>query len=250
MLPSGAQALALDSLSASLEGERRDSVLLVVALGYDPDDDVAYRRNPAQYRERRLVLIDRIMRRVRPDVLLPALDPMEVGARLLGADVPAEWWQDYLERAASLAHTLRPRTRVGLAISSFSPADSALYAWGDRTRGIDLLGFTLAPSFTGGSSLSARLRMAERWMRPSRKGQWIWSASAFPRTFGEGNQARAIWGVLAWATRQAKIRAVIVNGAGDYEAAVGLRDPGGRLRPVARTVARARRALDETAEAQ
>ncbi|MEP7382746.1 MAG: hypothetical protein ABI910_13740, partial [Gemmatimonadota bacterium] len=163
-------------------------------------------------------------------------------------DVPAEWWRDYVERAAKEAHALRPRTRIGLAVSSFTAEDSAWYAWGEATRGIDLLGFSLAPSFTGGTSLAARTRLAERWMRRSRKDQWIWSARAFPRTFGEGNQARAIWGVLAWATRQPKVRTVIVDGAGDYEALVGLRDPGGRLRPVVGSVARARRAVDETAE--
>jgi hypothetical protein len=83
----------------------------------------------------------------------------------------------------------------------------------------------------GGASLSARLRLADRWMRRSTKEQWIFSARAFPRTFGEGNQERAIWGIVAWATSQAKVRAVIVDGAGDYEAVVGLRAPGGRLRP-------------------
>lgn len=247
LLPSGAHAVALDSLEASLDIIRRDSVLLVLTLGYDVNDAERYRRDPARYLKRRVELIDQIVRRVRPDVLLPALDPLDAGRRALG-DVPAAWWQAYLDSAARRAHTLRPRTRVGLAVSSFTPDDSALYAWGERTRNIDLLGFSLAPSFGGGTSLEARLRLAERWMRPSRKGQWVWSARAYPRTFGEANQQRAIWGVLAWATRQAKVRGVIIDGASDYESSDGLRDPGGRLRPVVATVTRARAAIDETAE--
>ena len=85
-------------------------------------------------------------------------------------------------------------------------------------------------------------------MRRSRKEQWIFAARGFPRTFGEGNQERAIWGVVAWATSQAKVRAVIVDGAGDYDTVVGLRAPGGRLRPAATTVARARAALAESRE--
>jgi hypothetical protein len=245
--PSGVRAAVLDSLATSLDAMRRDSVRLVVTLGYDPDDAVAFHASPSDYMRRRLTMIDRIVRRVRPDVLLPAQDPLDAGERLLGR-VPAAWWHDYLDSAAALTHALRPRTRVGFAVSAFTPADSALYAWGDRARGIDLLGFSLAPSFAGGTSLSTRLRLAERWMRPSRKEQWVWSARAFPRTFGEGNQSRAIWGVLAWATRQPKVRTVIVDGSGDYESMVGLRDPGGRLRPVVASVARARQALDESAE--
>ncbi len=245
--PEGVRALALDSLANSLEDFRRDSSLLVVTLGYDHADAALYRKSPSAFMRRRLALLDRIMRRVRPDVLVPALDPYDAGTRALGA-VPPEWWHDYFERAARDAHAVRPRTRVGLSVSTFSEADSAFYAWGEATRGIDVLGFSLAPSFTGGTSLSARLRLAERWMRRSRKEQWIWSARAYPRTFGEGNQARAIWGVLAWATRQPRVRTVIVDGAGDYESLVGLRDPGGRLRPTVFTVERARRALDETAE--
>lgn len=247
VLPKGVGAMALDSLAASLADIRRDSVLLVVALGYGSDEASAFHADPAAHLRRRLAMVDQVVRRVRPDVLVPALDPSDAGARMLGG-VPAAWWHDYLAKSAALAHRLRPRTRVALAASTFSPSDSALYAWGARQPGIDLLGFSLAPSFGGGASLSARLRLAERWMRGTPKEQWIFSARAYPRTFGERNQARAIWGVLAWATSQPRVRTVIVDGAGDYEALVGLRDPGGRLRPVVASVARAREALAESSE--
>jgi hypothetical protein len=92
------------------------------------------------------------------------------------------------------------------------------------------------------------LRLAGRWLRGSRKEQWIFSARSYPRAFGERNQARAIWGMLAWATSQPRVRAIILDGAGDYEALDGLRDPGGRLRPVVASVARARAALAESSE--
>lgn len=245
--PAGVRALVLDSLAASLEDLRRDSVLVVATLGYGRDDAETYRQSPSGYMARRLAMVDQIVRRVRPDVLVPALDPDDAGTRALGR-VKAAWWHDYFERSAALAHRLRPRTRVALNASTFTPSDSALYAWGERQPGIDLLGFSVAPSFGGGASLEARLRLAERWMRRSRKEQWVFSARGFPRTFGEGNQERAIWGVVAWATSQAKVRAVIVDGAGDYDMVVGLRAPGGRLRPAATTVARARAALAETTE--
>ncbi|HEX4935639.1 MAG TPA: hypothetical protein VFV33_20805, partial [Gemmatimonadaceae bacterium] len=171
----------------------------------------------------------------------------DAGRAALGRVAPA-WWRDHFTRGAEVVHRLRPRTRVALNASSFTAADSALYAWGTRQPGIDLLGFTLAPSFGGGASLQAKLRLAERWMRATTKEQWVFSARGFPQTFGEGNQERGLWGVVAWATTQAKVRAVIIDGAGDYDALDGLRAPGGRLRPAATAVARAGEALAESQE--
>jgi len=245
--PDGVRPLALDSLANAVEDLRRDSVQLVVTLGYGDGDRAQYRQSPSRYLERRLAMLDQVVRRLRPDVLVPALDPEDAGRAALGRVAPA-WWRDYFTRAADQAHRLRPRTRVALNASTFTDADSALYAWGARQPGIDLLGFSLAPSFGGGASLDARLRLAERWMRRTTKEQWVFSARGYPRTFGEGNQERALWGVVAWATTQAKVRAVIIDGAGDYDTLDGLRAPGGRLRPAATTVARAVQALAESKE--
>lgn len=244
--PEGTSGSALDSLATALEVARVDPVRLAITLGYGTLDRDAFRRDPSAYAERRLAMIEQIVRRVRPDVLMPALDPFDAGRRALG-DVPVEWWQDYLLRASTLAHGLRPRTRVGLAASSFTADDSTLYVWGAATPGIDLVGFSLAPSFGGGASLRARLRVAERWMplAPTTKEQWIFAMRAFPRTFGEANQGRAVWGTIAWATTQPRIRVVVLDGAADYDAVVGLRAPGGRLRPVVANVGRARRLLEE-----
>jgi hypothetical protein len=244
--PAGTGAIALDSLANALADLRRDSVTLVVALGYGARDGDAMRISPAAYRDSRLEMVDRVMRRVRPDVLLPALDAWDAGRRALG-DVPAEWWQDYYTRAAALTHRLRPRTRVGLSASAFTPRDSSLYMWGAANRGIDLIGFSFAPSYGGGASLAARLRIAQRWIRRTTKEQWVFSASGYPDIYGEANQSRAIWGTLAWATSQPRVRALIVNGAGDYDTLVGLRAPSGRLRPVVASIDRARRALEEAA---
>ena len=245
--PDGVRPLALDSLANALDDLRRDSVQLVVTLGYADGDRARYRQGPSQYLERRLAMVDQVVRRLRPDVLVPALDPEDAGRAALGRVAPA-WWRDYFTRAAEQVHRLRPRTRVALNASTFTAADSALYAWGARQPGIDLLGFSLAPSFGGGASIDARLRLAERWMRRTSKEQWVFSARGYPRTFGEGNQERALWGVVAWATTQAKVRAVIIDGAGDYDTLDGLRAPGGRLRPAATTVARAVQTLAESTE--
>ncbi len=70
-------------------------------------------------------------------------------------------------------------------------------------------------------------------------------AGGLPMVHGEENQARAIWGTLAWATNRRAVKGVIVLEASDYGTPVGLRAPGGRVRPAAETLARAIRVLSE-----
>ena len=64
---------------------------------------------------------------------------------------------------------------------------------------------------------------------------------------GEQNQARAIWGTIAWATSRRAVKGAIVFEASDYGTPIGLRAPGGRVRPAAATLARAIRVLSENA---
>jgi hypothetical protein len=245
--PGGTSALALDSLNVSLEATRRDSTLLFVALAYDADDRRTLQRSPRAYRDERIAMVDRVMRRLRPDVILPAHDPYDAGRRALG-DVPVSWWREYLTESARLVQELRPRTRVAVSVSTFSAGDSALYAWASDARSpIELTGFSFRPSYHGGLSLATRFHVAERWIRANRKPHWVFAASGYPRTFGERSQEQAIWGTLAWATSQARVLGAIVEGAGDYDALNGLRASGGRLRPATFAVDRARRALAEAA---
>ncbi len=245
--PSSTRGGALDSVSRALEDVRRDSTLLVVSLGYDVGDIRRVRRNPEGYATHRLGAIDRAMRRLRPDILLPARDPADAGHAALGA-VSLSWWVRYLSDATEIAHRLRPRTLVGVAASSFSPFDSALFAWATGTQSpLDLAGFTLTPSYGGGASLAARLRIASQWSRTSARPLWVFSIGANPRVFGEPSQERAVWGVLAWATSQPRVKGVIVDGAADYDGLAGMRAPGGRLRGVVTTFERAQRALAEVA---
>ncbi|MGQ0646888.1 MAG: hypothetical protein ACT4P7_04920 [Gemmatimonadaceae bacterium] len=245
--PAGASALALDSLASALAGLRRDSILLVISLDHDREDRDRFLASPVAYMERRLALVDRVVRRVRPDVLLPALDPFDAGVRALGS-VPLGWWTEYHARAADLAHRLRPRTRVGVAFSAFTRDDSLLYAWAARDSSIDLLAFSFAPTFRGGASLAARLRTAERWMRDQPKLHWVVSVRTYPYVFGEAAQQSALAGTLAWASRRPRVHAVIVDGAGDYDVLTGLQRADGGLRPAVATLARAQRALREAAQ--
>jgi hypothetical protein len=243
--PAGATGLALDSLANALAALRRDSVLLSVSLGYDARDRARFAANADAYLERRLNLVDRVVRRLRPDVLLPALDPLEAGQRALGV-VPLGWWMAYHERAAKLTHQLRPRTRVGVIISAFTQPDSLLYAWAVRAEGIDLVGFAFIPTFRGGGSVTARQRAADHWMSTQQKMHWVTSIRSSPYVFGEGAQLHAVLGTFAWASRHRRVSAVIIDGAGDYDWLTGLRRADGGLRPAVATLARAQRALRES----
>jgi hypothetical protein len=244
--PAGARLAALDSLAHVLEEERRDSVLLVVAVGYDRNAKEAFRRSPEAHMRARLATVDRIVRRLRPDIILPARDPYTEGTRAMGR-VPLAWWQEYLRRATLDAHRVSNRVRVGVAASAFVGPDSALYAWASSaTSPVDVVGFSFYPSYDGGGSLRARLHVADRWMRSSTKNHWVFASGAFPATHGESSQARALWGTLSWATSHALIKGIIVESAGDYDVVTGLRAPGGRIRPALATLARAVAAMAET----
>jgi hypothetical protein len=245
--PAGARLAALDSLARSIEEERRDSVLLIVAVGYDANARESFRASPSAHMRARLAAVDRIVRRLRPDIVLPARDPYTEGTRAMGR-VPLAWWEEFLRQAAANAHRVSNRVRVGVAASAFVGADSSLYAWASRpTTPIDVVGFSFYPSYDGGGSLSARLHVADRWMRGSTKNHWVFSSGAYPVAHGETSQARALWGTLAWATSHAPVKGLIVESAGDYDTVTGLRAPGGRIRPALATLERAVAAMAETA---
>jgi hypothetical protein len=246
--PSGTGGLALDSLANALAGVREDSIRIAVTLGYGAGDREAFLASPSRYRDTRLAALEQIVRRVRPDVLVPALEPNLSGRRVLGF-VGLDWWTDYLRRAARQTRTLRPRTQLAVSLSSYTTEDSLLYRWALLSPDVDLVGFSFAPSLGGGSSLAARLRAAEQWMRgtETRKEHWVFSVRSYPLAFGESNQARAVVGAFAWATRQPRIRVLVAEGAGDYDELVGLRDARGRLRPAVALLSRTRLALRETA---
>ncbi len=248
LTPRATGALSLDSLNAALAPLRSDSVLLAVSLDFDRNDGERYRQSPLAYRDRRLAALDRVVRRLRPDVLVPAAAPLGEGVLAL-SDIGTGWWFDYIGKAARETHRLRPRTRVAVAVSSFTGADSALYAWAVRSPDIDLVGFSFAPTFGGGASLAARHRVAQRWMTGVDKTHWVFATQSFPYIFGQRSQEEAMLGSLAWATRQLRVQVVVFDGAGDYEALTGLRTSGGQLRSAVTVLHRARRALEETAVA-
>jgi hypothetical protein len=230
--PEGARGVALDSLARSIERRRSDSTLLIVALGYPKDGAEQIRRSREAYTEARVRDIDRLARRLRPNYIIPAVDPLEEGDRVLGDQTP-EYWIGYLTRAAQIAHYVNPNIKVGVAMSSYGGRDSTLYAWAARPgTPINVVGFSLFAGFDGVRSLDTHMRVAQRWMRqfPKPKEHWVFAAGGYPLLHGEINQLYAIWGVFTWATAEQPIKGVVFYEAGDYNTVRGLRAPSGRLR--------------------
>src|SRR4051812_4285493 len=243
--PEAARGVALDSLARSIEQARTDSTLLIVSLGYPEKGEQEFRQSRETYTVARLKDIDRIARRLKPDYLLPAVDPLEQGTRILHEESPA-YWIDYYSRAARIAHYIYPRIKVGVTISSYGTRDSTLYAWAARPgSGIDAIGFSLWPDFRGAPPLASNMGVAHRWMEqsPKPKEHWVFAAGGYPLVHGEESQVLTIKAILAWATAQAPIKGLVVYEGGDYNTVRGLRAPGGRLRPVAAAVIRAETGL-------
>jgi hypothetical protein len=248
--PEAARGVALDSLARSIDQARADSTLLIVALGFPKKGEQEIRQSREGYTVARLKDIDRIARRLKPDYLIPAVDPLEEGSRVLGEQTP-QYWIDYFTRASRVAHYIYPRIKVSLPISSYGTRDSVLYAWAAR-RGspIDVVGFSLLAGFDGARSLDTHLRVAQRWMRqfPNPKEHWVFATGGYPLVHGEENQRLAIKGVLAWATAEAPIKGLVVYEGGDYYTLRGLRAAGGRLRPASWEIIKSQKGLKSGAQ--
>ena len=243
--PEAARGVALDSLARSIERARADSTVLIVALGYPKKGRDEFMKSREAYTIARLKDIDRIARRLKPDYLIPATDPMEEGVRVLGEESP-QYWIDYFARAARVAHYIYPRIKVSVPISSYGTRDSTLYAWAARPGSpIDVVGFSLMAGFDGALSLDTHWRVAQRWMRqfPKPKEHWVFAAGGYPMVHGEVNQLLTLKDVLAWATAEAPIKGLIVYEGGDYNSVRGLRAAGGRLRPATQEILRAEKGL-------
>ena len=247
--PEGATLASLDSIARTVDDKRADSTLVIIALGYPADALQQFLKSPEDYTRKRVADIDRISRRLRPDILIPAVDPYGEGARAIGTQ-PPEYWTGYITRAARIAHYVNRRIRVGVSASSYGARDSTLYFWAaQRGSPVDIVGFTMMPGFKGAEDLDNQMRIASRWMHkfPSRpKPHWVFSAGGYPIAHGEESQALAIWGVLAWATAQAPIKGLVVTEAGDYDVLRGLRTAGGKYRSAVGAVMRAEKGLKET----
>ncbi|MGH7647277.1 MAG: hypothetical protein ACREND_04105, partial [Gemmatimonadaceae bacterium] len=154
--------------------------------------------------------------------------------------IPVSMWEAYLSASSVAAHgDSTPDSsvvRVLAHVGGFSAEDSALYAWSASSASpVDGVSLSLYPWLGGAATLDARMRTADAWARAARSAKpvWVLEAGAFPLAHGEESQARALWGMLAWATSRAAIKGLIAYQASDYRVPVGLRTSAGRLRPAA-----------------
>ncbi|MEO5903335.1 MAG: hypothetical protein ABIQ55_04920 [Gemmatimonadaceae bacterium] len=246
--PEGAKLGALDSIARTVDDRRADSALIIISLGYPKNAELQFAKSPSDYTKNRIADVDRIARRLRPDILIPAIDPYGTGSRAIGTQ-PPEYWIDYLTRAARIAHFVNKRIRVGVSASSYGSRDSTLYYWAANEKSpIDVVGFSLMPDFNGARTLSNNMRVAQKWMHSfnaKSKPHWVLSAGGYPLAHGEKSQELALWGVLSWATAQPQIKGLIVSEAGDYDVMSGLRSANGRYRSAVGAILQAEKGLAE-----
>jgi hypothetical protein len=205
--PRGTSAAALRSLSETLDGVRGDRQIIValdlahfvVAApdvdgkpGDDASDDDALVHDAA-----------RIARILRPDYLVPVVDPTSIGAPAgalttsapgpsirslfsnrasapptsriaIAARASSERetaahslgrWQRYIAAVANAVHSANPDTRVMAHIGGFTPRDSALYAWAaSRSSPVDAVALTLFPGSNGALDIRNAERTIDSWL--------------------------------------------------------------------------------------
>lgn len=241
--PRGATAATLDSVDHVMD-DVRGTRRVIAALDLSGEQPVRAAERESYLRER-VADVERIARRLHPDFVVPVIDPNGAASRALGP-IPVAMWEEYLRAACAAAHgdstPDSTSVRVLAHVGGFGAADSALYAWSASTASpVDAISLSLYPWLSGAATLDARMRTADEWARAARspKPVWVLEAGAFPLAHGEDSQARALWGVLAWATSRSAIKGLIAYQASDYRVPLGLRTSAGRLRPAAAVLRRA-----------
>lgn len=245
--PEGATNRSLDSLARSLERQRNAGRTLIVALGYPSDAKEHWRASPAAYAAARARDAARITQRVRPDFLVPVVDPFGNGRRRIGVVEPREWIS-VMDTVARAVASTGAGVRVVAHVGGFTRQDRAIFDWAARADApVDVVAISLMPWYDGAESLDRDMTAADKWIAAaqSEKDVWVLEARGFPAVHGELNQERALWGALAWATSRSAVKGLVVYQASDYESPTGLRAPGGRIRRAAGALRRAIRTLRE-----
>lgn len=223
LAPGGTSVPALDSVARGIE-PRRDSLLLVVTLTLDGARAAA----GGDEGTRRLEMIERVVRRLRPDILVPA------ERVTTGSGAPSrEAWQDYYKRAATAAHRASRRVTVALATDASTAVDSALTDWVMQGNSpVRAVALAVPDRGASPSRLVHALNALARWASLARvvPDVWILGVPAAPAVTGEVVQQRLVRYVLAWGAARSWVHGVIAGDAGDVTAPTGLRTATGRAR--------------------
>ncbi len=235
----GTGTLALDSVARIIE-PRRDSLLLVVTLTLDGSRarvDGAEQRRHAE-------VIERVLRRLRPNVLVPA-ERLTTGP---GAPT-VEAWKHFYERAATTARGVDRRVSVALATDASTAVDSALTDW-VMQGGSPVHAVALSVQDRGArpARLVNALNALARWASLARvvPDAWILGVPAAPAVTGEVVHQRLVRHTLAWGAAHPWVRGVIAGDAADVTAPTGLRTASGRARRALAEVGSALRTQRDT----
>ncbi len=238
----GTRPSALDSLARVLEPLRSDKLRIAIAL------DVGAQPSALEDLDR-LSAIERVLRRVRPDVLFPALGS-PVPSLMRRRPPSIAWWRNTESRTAQLIARVRPRTSLGWAASRLDAIDSAVYRWAAAPSSrVQLIGAVSYPSFSGLPAVDARLRAFERWhtlaVADSAGAQphWLVNVGGLPHAHGDAAQLASIRHALAWGSRRGWINAAIIGEPADYDGGLGLRAANGRTRTALASIALAAKAM-------
>ena len=214
----GATSAALDSVSRSI-APRRDSLLLVVTLDLD---DVGRMKNDAA-RRIRMATLERIERRLRPDVLAPAEEVRD--------NADAAWWKAYYVEATRTVRRVNRDVTVALGTDARSPLDSALADWVMTGQGpVDGLMLSVRDYGVRPTRYVAALDAVTRWVALARTPPSVWIAGvpASPIVTGDAAKDRLLRYALAWGAAHVWVRGMIVGDASDGLAANGMRTAAGR----------------------
>ena len=240
--PEGATTIALDSMARSIAA-RRDSLVLVVTLDMQDGGEQPLRGDDAWMRER-IALIERVVTRLRPNVLLPA----EGVVPFSGAGT-ARWWQSYYERVARSTRRIDRNIFIALATDAGSPADSALCDWVMQDGSpVDAIALSVRAHSDTPARFEGALSSLARWVSMARAvpAVWLIGVPASPAVAGEVAQQRLVRHALLWGASRVWVRGVIAGDASDALAGTGFRTPGGRSRRALTEVGAALRSLRDS----
>lgn len=275
----GTRGPALDSLARVLEPMRADSTRSGSLSGTRNDTRIAvalhHGRQPAPADDpARLAALERVLRRLRPDVLFPAIDD-PIPAVLPSRAPSVSWWRLLIRTSSTLRDRVRPATRIGIALSHLDTRDSAIYAMAMENAQVSVVGAAIYPSFSGLPGIDARLRALDRWhaqittkfatqratqlasqlasqLATQRAAQdrvppttttWLVNVGGLPHAHGDASQLAAMRQSLAWGSRRAWVSAVILGEPADYDGPFGIRSANGRIRMAWAPLAAAARAM-------
>lgn len=235
----GTGAGTLDSLARTLE-LRRDSVVLVVALEFR----AAREPQALELDSARAAMVERVVRRLRPHVLVPWLAHSSPTMQSLRS------WQSFLERVAEAAGRGDRRTLVAAPSRARTSADSALVDWVlQGTSRVRAIALRAEEAVADPARYLRALAALARWASLVSPVPEVWVAEipTAPAVTGARVQQALVRRTLRWASTNAWVRGIVAGAASDITAPTALRTADLRARPALQEVALALRAQRDAA---